>query len=111
MEMNIGETDADGWTYVRFGDAAKAAQDGTHEVEARPGSTCSWVPMGIKDHYWNEWQYRIREKARTITVTALPMPLSAVRGVVTARIILDYEKEDQSEKALNIIRAAMRQQP
>ena len=33
--MNIGETDADGWTYVRFGDAAKAAQEGTHEVESR----------------------------------------------------------------------------
>lgn len=109
--MNIGETDADGWTYVRFGDAAKAAQDGTHEVEIRATSRGDqWVSA---KGFWTDGVslYRIREKARTITVTALPMPLSAVRGVVTARIILDYEKEDQSEKALNIIRAAMRQQP
>ena len=105
--MNIGETDADGWTYVRFGDAAKADQEGTHQVEGR---SLGYAWAGGR-HFIPEWEYRIREKARTITVTALPMPLSAVRGVVTARIILDYEKEDQSEKALNIIRAAMRQQP
>lgn len=33
--MNISETDADGWTYVRFGDAAKAVQDGAHELRRR----------------------------------------------------------------------------
>jgi hypothetical protein len=109
MEMNIGETDADGWTYVSWIDAANSYALKTHETELSV-SGGRFIPCdGFFDR--GSYKYRIREKARTITVTALPMPLSAVRGVVTARIILDYEKEDQSEKALNIIRAAMEAQP
>jgi hypothetical protein len=74
MEMNIGETDADGWTYVRFGDAAKAFQDGGHEVEVRVDAVREWGPcVGV---FYDCWQYRMREKARTITVT-IPRPNSA----------------------------------
>lgn len=112
--MNIDETYADGWTYVRFGDAAKAAQEGTHEVqceaECQFGSK-RWFMHDDETAFFDANKYRIREKARTITVTDLPIPLSAERGVVTARIILDYAKEDQSAKALSIIRAAMEAQP
>ena len=107
--MNIGETDADGWTYVRFGDAAKAAQDGTHEIEARPGSTCDWAPMGIKDHYWNEWQYRTRVKARTITVT-IPRPDEfEAAEPTTGDLNLGYFGIENCKKANEAIRLAMEQ--
>ena len=108
--MNIGETDADGWTYVRFGDAAKAAQEGAHEIEARPGSTCDWVPMGIKDHYWNEWQYRTRVKARTITVT-IPRPVFTFFRLEDDSLHLRCGSLGESTKAYNAIRAAMEAQP
>lgn len=72
--MNIGETDADGWTYVRFGDAAKAAQEGTHEVESLDGSD-GWIRHDGLIFFYAA-KFRIREKARTITVT-IPRPTNA----------------------------------
>ena len=105
--MNIGETDADGWTYVRFGDAAKAAQEGTHEVEGRSlgyawAGGCHFIP---------EWEYRVRKKARTITVThAKPIYTSVCKqedGV--SAVVQLFEKHAEAQAAHDSIRAAMEQ--
>ena len=62
--MNIGETDADGWTYVRFGDAAKAVQDGTHEVQsATAHKYAEWEPLNGEPWINATWRYRMRERA------------------------------------------------
>jgi len=106
--MNIGETDADGWTYVRFGDAAKADQEGTHEVEQRPNADRKWtVSCG---YFYDSWQYRIRKKARTITVT-IPRPVFTFFRLEDDSLHLRYRSLGESTKADEAIRAAMRQQP
>ena len=102
--MNIGETDADGWTYVRFGDAAKAAQEGAHEVEGRSlgyawAGGCHFIP---------EWEYRVREKARTITVT---IPRPCIRSVFYAKntVELRFDKQRDAISAYEAINALMEQ--
>ena len=105
--MNIGDKDADGWTYVRFGDAAKAAQEGAHEVEARPGDTFDWAPIGTTP-YWQNWQYRTREKARTITVT-IPRPYSPSFSHNSNLIGLSYQSFYDAQTAYKTICAAMGQ--
>lgn len=104
--MNIGDKDEDGWIYVRFGDAAKAAQEGAHEVQASQydgGWFCNSGFYGGRD-----WRYRIREKARTITVTELPIP-ARCDTTIHARVELLYINQKDAERAGQIIRAAMEQ--
>lgn len=106
--MNIGDKDADGWTYVRFGDAAKAAQEGAHEVEILGTSwDRQWVPA---KGFWPDGVrlYRIREKARTITVT-IPRPDSVFFALTDDNLRLRYKSPDDSYKTYDIIRAAMGQ--
>jgi len=107
--MNIGETDADGWTYVRFGDAAKAAQEGTHEVYGRCLGD-KWLELiGSKAYFNADWQYRIKEKARTITVT-IPRPREVGIGIATgARLILVFDTLSQRNIAHQAFNAAMEQ--
>lgn len=108
--MNIGETDADGWTYVRFGDAAKAAQEGTHEVQGRNVGPC-WIPIEKRGSFFgDDWQYRVREKARTITVT-IPRPVFTFFRLEDDSLHLRYRSLGESTKADEAIREAMRQQP
>ena len=107
--MNIGETDADGWTYVRFGDAAKAAQEGTHDCETKhvTADEDEWkicYSFSSNQHTL----YRMREKARTITVT-IPRPTDAANGALSMRIILDFSKSSDCDAATKAIRAAMEQ--
>jgi hypothetical protein len=65
--MNIGETDADGWTYVSWIDAANSYALKTHETELSV-SGGRFIPCdGFFDR--GSYKYRMREKARTITVT------------------------------------------
>ena len=74
--MNIGETDVDGWTYVRFGDAAKAAQEGTHDCETKHVAADGDEWKICYSFSSNQYTlYRIREKTRTVTVT-IPRPNS-----------------------------------
>lgn len=104
--MNIGDKDADGWTYVRFGDAAKAAQDGAHEVQASQydgGWFCNSGFYGGRD-----WRYRIREKARTITVT-IPRPYSPSFSHNSNLIGLSYQSFYDAQTAYKTICAAMGQ--
>lgn len=106
--MNIGETDKYGWTYVLFGDAAKAAQDGAHEVEilATSGDR-QWVPA---KGFWPDGvsRYRIREKARTITVT-IPRPYSPSFSHNSNLIGLSYQSFSDAQTAYKTICAAMGQ--
>ena len=107
--MNIGETDADGWTYVRFGDAAKAAQEGTHEVQcATQHKYAAWNLLNGEPWINATWRYRIREKTRTVTVT-IPRPTDAANGALSMRIILDFSKSSDCDAATKAIRAAMEQ--
>ena len=106
--MNIGETDADGWTYVRFGDAAKAAQDKKHEVESRPDAVRDWA-FCISSFHAN-WQYRIREKARTITVTDLPRPTMCFAGIA-GRAVVDFKSNVHRDAFMTAIQSAMETQP
>ena len=102
--MNIGETDADGWTYVRFGDAAKAAQDGTHEVQDSDGcggwdNTRYIFPICGK--------YRIREKARTITVTIPRVTVIRWSDARYTSVELCFASKEIADKAMLAIRAEM----
>jgi len=107
--MNIGETDADGWTYVRFGDAAKAAQEGAHEVEARTEDDEIWFDATeYFGFYARKWQYRIRGKARTITVT-IPRPYSPSFSHNSNLIGLSYQSFSDAQTAYKTICAAMGQ--
>ncbi len=106
--MNIGDKDADGWTYVRFGDAAKAAQEGAHEVEGRCHGEVWLSRHGDGMVFYDHWQYRIREKARTITVT-IPRPDSVFFALTDDNLRLRYKSPDDSYKTYDIIRAAMEQ--
>jgi len=106
--MNIGETDADGWTYVRFGDAAKAFQDGGHEVEVRVDAVREWGPcVGV---FYDCWQYRICEKAPTITVTDLPRPTMCFIGI-SGRAVVEFKSNAHRDAFVAGIRAAMEAQP
>jgi len=106
--MNIGEKDADGWTYVRFGDAAKAAQEGAHEVEEESYVPGQW--SAIKCVFTYSGKYRIKEKARTITVTDLPKPKQCEwHELPEPHVRLYYGSEPDASGACNIIRAAMEQ--
>ena len=109
--MNTGETDADGWSYVRFGDAAKAAQEGTHEVqceaECQFGSK-RWFMHDDETAFFDANKYRIRVKARTITVT-IPRPDSVFFALTDDNLRLRYKSPDDSYKTYDIIRAAMEQ--
>jgi len=102
--MNIGETDADGWTYVLFGDAAKAAQEGAHEIEELFDD--GWrVMMTV---FTRSGKYRIREKARTITVT-IPRPYSSSFSHNSNLIGLSYQSFYDAQTAYKTICAAMEQ--
>ena len=103
--MNIGETDADGWTYVRFGDAAKAAQEGTHEVQRKAAGSIFWVQDD--DIFHKKDAYKIREKARTITVT-IPCPQDYA-NVGLQSIQLICKSQDDLKQTRDAIRAAMEQ--
>ena len=104
--MNIGETDADGWTYVRFGDAAKAAQEGTHEIQASQYDGSWFCNSGF--YFGRDWRYRIREKARTITVT-IPRPYSPSFSHNSNLIGLSYQSFSDAQTAYKTICAAMGQ--
>jgi len=107
--MNIGDKDADGWTYVRFGDAAKAAQDGAHEVSGRLLGKTVWMSMfGSGAAFYSHWEYRIREKARTITVT-IPRPYSSSFSHNSNLIGLSYQSFSDAQTAYKTICAAMEQ--
>ena len=103
--MNIGETDADGWTYVRFGDAAKAAQEGVHECQMRVDDA-GWIPADLFSV--SGWQYRIREKARTITVT-IPRPYSPSFSHNNQLIGLSYQSFSDAQATYKAICKAMEQ--
>jgi len=106
VAMNIGETDADGWTYVSWIDAANSYALKTHETELSV-SGGRFIPCdGFFDR--GSYKYRIREKARTITVT-IPRPTDAANGALSMRIILDFSKSSDCDAATKAIRAAMEQ--
>lgn len=106
--MNIGETDAESWTYVRFGDAAKAAQDGTHEVQfATQHRDDAWHLLNGEPWINATWRYRMREKARTITVT-IPCPQDYA-NVGLQSIQLICKSQDDLKQTRAAIKAAMEQ--
>ena len=108
--MNIGDKDADGWTYVRFGDAAKAAQEGVHECQMRVDDSSCWIPADLFSV--NGWQFRIREKARTITVIDLPTPQRVTKydnQEIDCVVCIQFCDHKTANKARDIISAAMEQ--
>lgn len=91
-----------GWTYVRFGDAAKAAQDGAHEIEELFDD--GWRRMMTV--FTRSGKYRMREKARTITVT---IPRGECSPIFNACLLIAFPNGTERGIAEKAIRKAMEQ--
>ena len=106
--MNIGETDADGWTYVSWIDAANSYALKTHETELSV-SGGRFIPCdGFFDR--GSYKYRIREKARTITVTDLPRPTMCFAGIA-GRAVVDFKSNVHRDAFMTAIQSAMEAHP
>lgn len=105
--MNIGETDADGWTEVDWYEAATALKNGTHEVE-RSLSGADWHPS---ETFHPHDKYRTREKARTITVThARPIYIRTFKDDDGKSAVVQlFNTHDEAVSTYNAIRNAMEQ--
>ena len=107
--MNIGETDADGWTYVSWIDAANAYALGTHETELSVSGGRFILCDGFFDR--GSYKYRIREKARTITVT-IPRPVHVQKynnQEIDTVVCVQFTGCDTANEARDIIRKALEQ--
>ena len=98
-----------GWTECTWIEAANAVAAKTHEAQYWGECSERWLAT---DTFSNRSKFRIREKARTITVT-IPKTVVVERdlfGFGWHGLLLKYKTEDQAQQAFNAIFAAMGQQ-
>lgn len=105
------------WQNVTWIEAANAFAAGTHDIKERCMGG-DWEAFDSHSFVVTKgWQYRIREKQRTITVT-IPRPDDFVAGGATfgfydvgLRYKTTGDAPGKAQFAYDAIRAAMEQQP